>query len=129
MFKYFSLLFTTVFNLHLHHIFTILSLYFPTIITFLHVLSRCYIHYTHSLFGVYKCSLHYIYTVQTCAIHYKDSRWEWARWISTKALHKRECAGYTLYSVPGVVYTQFVFLWAGSMRIVWRGSQCWLEPR
>lgn len=67
--------------------------------------------------------------MQTVAIHYKDARWEWARWIEQRAHRRSESAGYCTYWIPGVVYTQFVFLWAGSMRIVYRGSQCWLESR
>lgn len=67
--------------------------------------------------------------MQSVAIHYKDARWEWARWIAHRAVRLGECAGYTEYLIPGVVYTQFVFLWAGSMRIIYRGSQCWLESR
>ena len=116
-----QILFTT-FSLPIHYCFQ------PTFT--LHTQYRNSALYTiHTLSLEYTSVVYTIYTVQICAIHYKDSRWEWARWISTKALHQRECAGYTLYSVPGVVYTQFVFLWAGSMRIVWRGSQCWLESR
>mgnify|MGYP007028888691 CR=1 FL=1 len=67
--------------------------------------------------------------MECLAVHYKDHRHQWHRWIEQRALRRRECAGYTLYWVPGVAYTQFVFLWAGSMRIVSRGSQCWVETR